>query len=119
MSDELATTTDPQERAVENGTGAENEVKSQSAEEIALLIGKQQQQAQVNSSENVIVSNFLGFFEPLVKNLDANVEALRNSQFELTNQIKSLLNRKNLIVFFEFLLLIPIFYLICVHALVR
>ena len=70
------------------------EAKSQSAEELALLINKQQQQSLAKSNENIIVSNFLKFFEPLVQNLDSNVEALRTSQYELTNQIKSLLNRK-------------------------
>ena len=70
------------------------DAKSQSAEELALLINKQQQQSLAKSNENIIVSNFLKFFEPLVQNLDSNVEALRTSQYELTNQIKSLLNRK-------------------------
>lgn len=99
MSDE---TTKLTEQIEQNPSGEANanaslneESKSQSAEEIADLITKQQQQSLVKSGENVIVSNFLGFFEPLVKNLDANVEALRTSQCELTNQIKSLLNRKN------------------------
>jgi hypothetical protein len=99
MSDE---TTKLTEQIEQNTSGEENpnaslneESKSQSAEEIADLITKQQQQSLVKSGENVIVSNFLGFFEPLIKNLDANVEALRTSQYELTNQIKSLLNRKN------------------------
>jgi len=85
----------PSGELVNENNNLNEESKSQSAEEIADLITKQQQQSMVKSSENVIVSNFLGFFEPLIKNLDANVEALRSSQYELTNQIKSLLNRKN------------------------
>ena len=46
------------------------------------------------SNENLIVNNFVKFFEPLIQHLDSNVEALRLSQVDLTNQIKSLLNRK-------------------------
>ena len=99
MSDETTKLTDQIEQnpsGEANGNANLNEEsKSQSAEEIADLITKQQQQSLVKSGENVIVSNFLVFFEPLIKNLDANVEALRTSQYELTNQIKSLLNRKN------------------------
>ena len=79
---------------ISDTTNKPEDVRSQSAEEIALLIAKQQQQSLIKSNENIIVSNFMSFFEPLVKNLDANVEALRSSQYELTNQIKSLLNRK-------------------------
>jgi len=97
MSDETATLAEQKmlpsgEASASNNLNEEN--KSQSAEEIANLITKQQLQSIAKSSENLIVSNFYGFFEPLIKNLDANVEALRTSQYELTNQIKSLLNRK-------------------------
>jgi hypothetical protein len=65
--------------------------KSKSAEEIAALILKQQQEKQQKNNENLIVSNFVSFFEPLVKNLESNADSLRLSQIELTNQIKILL----------------------------
>jgi hypothetical protein len=48
----------------------------------------------IETNENLIVNNFVKFFEPLIQNLDTNVEALRLSQCDLTNQIKVLLNRK-------------------------
>jgi hypothetical protein len=50
--------------------------KTKSVEEIAALL-TQQQQSFAKSNENVIVSNFIKYFEPLIQNLDANVEALR------------------------------------------
>jgi hypothetical protein len=31
----------------------------------------------VPSSENLIISNFISFFEPLISNLDASVNSLR------------------------------------------
>lgn len=49
----------------------------------------------IETNENLIVNNFVKFFEPLIQNLDTNVEALRLSQCDLTNQIKVLLNRKH------------------------
>ena len=50
--------------------------KTKSVEEIAALL-THQQQSFAKSNENVIVSNFVKYFEPLVQNLDSNVEALR------------------------------------------
>ena len=31
----------------------------------------------IKSNENMIVNNFVGFFEPLIQNLDLNVQNLR------------------------------------------
>ena len=33
--------------------------------------------SKVEGAENLIVNNFVAFFEPLINNLDANVESLR------------------------------------------
>lgn len=63
----------------------------QSVEEIAATILTNQ--ALSTTNENVIVNNFVKFFEPIIKSLDSNVESLRLSQCDLTNQIKNLLNR--------------------------
>lgn len=51
--------------------------KSKSAEEIASLISQQQKISFTKSNENLIVNSFVSFFEPLIQNLDANVQALR------------------------------------------
>lgn len=67
--------------------------KSKSAEEIADLISQQQKLTLSKSNENLILSNFVSFFEPLIQNLDSNVQSLRLSQVDLQNQIKTLLNR--------------------------
>ena len=51
--------------------------KSKSAEEIASAISQQQQLTFAKSNENLIVNSFVSFFEPLIQNLDTNVQALR------------------------------------------
>lgn len=51
--------------------------KSKSAEEVASMISQQQQISFAKSNENLIVSNFVSYFEPLIHNLDTNVQALR------------------------------------------
>ncbi len=53
--------------------------KSKSAEEIASMISQQQQISFAKSNENLLVSSFVSFFEPLIHNLDSNVQALRCS----------------------------------------
>ena len=50
--------------------------KSPSAEDIATQILSQQQERQ-KINENLIVSNFVSFFEPLIQNLDSSVDSLR------------------------------------------
>ena len=51
--------------------------KSKSAEEVASMISQQQQISFAKSNENLIVNSFVSFFEPLIQNLDTNVQALR------------------------------------------
>ena len=40
-----------------------------------------QQTQPTESEENLIVSNFVSFFQPLIQNLDAHVESLRLGLF--------------------------------------
>lgn len=51
--------------------------KSKSAEEVASMISQQQQISFAKSNENLMVNSFVSFFEPIVQNLDSNVQALR------------------------------------------
>ena len=53
--------------------------KSKSAEEIASMISQQQQISLSKSNENLIVSSFVSFFDPLIQNLDTHVQALRSA----------------------------------------
>lgn len=62
----------------EETTSATQLDKSKSAEEIASMIAQQQQISLSKSNENLIVSSFVSFFDPLIQNLDANVQALRS-----------------------------------------
>ena len=52
--------------------------RSRSAEEVASMIAQQQQASFAKSNENLMVSSFVSFFEPLVCNLDAHVNTLRS-----------------------------------------
>lgn len=63
------------------------------AQEDSVVSSKQVATASL-STENIIVDNFVKFFDPLIKHLDTNVQSLRISQYDLTNQIKNLLHRK-------------------------
>lgn len=71
-----------------------NEKETEPKEELESDVVTSKQALQVQSTESVIVENFVKFFEPLIQKLDANVHSLRLSQCDLTNQIKNLLNRK-------------------------
>lgn len=64
----------PSTEATQNNLKIE---KSKSAEEVASMISQQQQISFAKSNENLIVSNFVSYFEPLIHNLDTNVQALR------------------------------------------
>ena len=44
--------------------------------QLAEMIAEKQSKM-IQSSENIIVNNFVGFFEPLIQNLDLNVQNLR------------------------------------------
>lgn len=74
------TTTTTTSRELEVGTAesADGKIeKSKSAEEVASMISQQQQSLFAKSNENLMVSNFVSFFEPLINNLDTNVQSLR------------------------------------------
>lgn len=58
--------------------------KSKSAEEVASMISQQQQISFAKSNENLIVNSFVSFFEPLIQNLDTNVQALRYKDYLLS-----------------------------------
>lgn len=60
--------------------------KSKSAEEIASMISQQQQISLSKSNENLIVSSFVSFFDPLIQNLDTHVQALRSANKKILNQ---------------------------------
>lgn len=51
--------------------------KSRSVEEVASMISQQQQISFAKSNENLLVSSFVSFFEPLIHNLDTHVQAVR------------------------------------------
>ncbi len=58
--------------ATDNASTSLSADERQLAEMIA-----QKQSKMIQSSENIIVNNFVGFFEPLIQNLDTNVQNLR------------------------------------------
>lgn len=89
----LTSDSDTDRQAEQTVSKQEDEEEIRNAQEIANKIINTQALS-ANSNENLIVTNFVKFFEPLIQHLDSNVEALRLSQVDLTNQIKYLLNRE-------------------------
>lgn len=79
--------------SLEEATSKLTVEKSKSVEEIAADLTKQ---ALLKSNENLIVSNFVKFFEPVIQNLDSNVESLR---FDFTSKINP--NILYLMIIFE------------------
>ena len=73
MSDETNNNTD--QNQIENSE-ATSEIVSTDEKLLASLIAENQAKF-IKTNENIIVSNFVGFFEPLIKNLDLNVQNLR------------------------------------------
>jgi hypothetical protein len=65
MSDDLTQTNDD-----------DNNNLSSNEKQLADFIVDKQNKL-IKSNENMIVNNFVGFFEPLIQNLDLNVQNLR------------------------------------------
>lgn len=53
----------------------DNNLSSNEKQLAELIVDKQNKL--IKSNENIIVNNFVGFFEPLIQNLDLNVQNLR------------------------------------------
>ncbi len=56
-------------------TNDDNNLSSNEKQLADLIVDKQNKL--IKSNENIIVNNFVGFFEPLIQNLDLNVQNLR------------------------------------------
>ncbi len=56
-------------------TNDDNNLSSNEKQLAELIVDKQNKL--IKSNENIIVNNFVGFFEPLIQNLDINVQNLR------------------------------------------
>ena len=56
-------------------TNDDNNLSSNEKQLAELIVDKQNKL--IKSNENIIVNNFVGFFEPLIQNLDLNVQNLR------------------------------------------
>ncbi|RNA01926.1 SNARE-associated Snapin [Brachionus plicatilis] len=75
----------------------DSQPKQKETEELANLSEEIRQNMNISRAkinENLLVTNFVAFFGPLIQNLDSNVQSLRHSQIDLQDQIKTLLNQE-------------------------